>query len=71
MKWVILGHFHSFFPQKWFKSEELWIFEHEKSIFPLYLTKIVVDQDLSFKKSESYFFMSNICHLIMGLNVRK
>ena len=41
-------------------------FEQEKSIFPLYLTIIVVDQDLSFKKSESYFFMSNICHLIMG-----
>ena len=72
-----MGHFRpfshicSFFPQKWFKVKELLKIEWDKSFFPLYLTIIVVDQDLSFKKSESYFFMSKKSHLIMGLTVQK
>ena len=72
-----IGHFRpfsyicSFLSRKWYKVKELLKIEWGKSFFPLYLTIIVVDQDLSFKKCESYFFMSNICCLIMGLTVRK
>ena len=72
-----MGHFRSFshicsfFSQKWLKCKELWKIEWQKSIFSLHLTIVVVDQDLSFTKSESNFFMSNKCHLIMGLTVRK
>ena len=52
-----IGHFRpfshicSFFSQKWFKVKELWKIEWDKSIFPSHLSIIVVDQDLSFKRS--------------------
>ena len=69
-----MGHFRpfshicSFFSRKWFTVKELLKIEWDKSFFPLYLTIIVVDQDPSFKKSESHFFMSNKCCLIVGLS---
>ena len=58
MKWAILGHFHIF--AHFFLKNGLKVRNYgnlnRKSIFPLYLTIIVVDQDRSFKKSESIFF---------------
>ena len=58
-----IGHFRpfshinvsSFFSQKWLNVEKLWKVEQDKPIFPTYLDILVVDQDLSFKKCESYF----------------
>ena len=47
-----IGHFRPFshiipfLSQKWFKVQELWNIEWVKSIFPSYLTLIVVDEDL-------------------------
>ena len=41
----------SFFSQKWFKVYKFWKNDWKKSIFPKNLTIIIVDGDLSFKKS--------------------
>ena len=41
----------SFFSQKWFKVYKFWKNDWKKSNFPTNLTIIIVDGDLSFKKS--------------------
>ena len=63
IKLAILEHFHIlavFSLQNDLTPRNKKKINWEKSIFPLYSTMIMVDQELSFKNSENYFYFKGM-----------